>query len=571
MLPIIVFFFIALLLGQLYLSRKAGNAPAQPPAQQPPAATAPVQAPAASTTPAATPTVPVRKAEGESAIVVENAVFRVTFTNRGAVAQSWVLKNYNDEKGHPLELVNQAAAERYGYPLSLWNWDPALRDRLNSALYVAEGPVPGAQGQRILSFDYAEGDLVVKKTFTFDDSYVVKVKTSVQRGSQYLTALPAWPSGFGDAILPPSYATQRMDYEAGGDIKSLKPDHKGADISGGRVTQRNMQWAGSSDQYFAAIWLPEDPQRAAMAELRNPLEVPKDPAKPQGDKTPLDVLGTAVGTLNAPSSVSLFVGPKAQEILQAVHSASGGDLHGILDFGMFSIIARPLFVWAHWTQAHYVPNWGWTIIVLTVVINVVLLPLRVMGMRSALKMQKVQPQIKAIQEKLKQYKLTDPRRGPAQQEANQQIQALYKEHRVNPAGGCLPMIIQMPFLFAFWSMLNNAFELRQAQWFWLHDLSQPDHYMVLPILIIVSMLVLQRMTPTAGMDPQQQRMMNIMMPLVFGFMSWSLASGLGLYWITGTLVMLVQQWVMNRTALGQEMRAIAEKRARKQTGKGKQR
>ncbi len=482
-----------------------------------------------------------------------------------------MLKSYYDDKGNHLEMVNQAAAEKYGLPLSLWTWDSALRERLNGALYVTDGPKTGAHGERTLTFEYSDGDIAVRKTFTFDESWLVKVKTSVQRNGQYVTALPAWPAAFGDTILPTSYAAQRMDYDTGGEVKSLKPDHKGADISGGRVLQTTMQWAGTCDQYFAAIWLPENPQQAAMAELRNPLDVPKDAAKPQGEKTTLDVLGTAVGTLNAPSSVSLFVGPKARDVLKSIHSAGGGDLGGLLDFGMFTIIARPLFVWAHWTQEHWTPNWGWTIIVLTIIINVVLLPLRVMGMRSALKMQKIAPQIKEIQGKLKQFKLNDPRRGPAQQEANQEIQALYKQHGVNPAGGCLPLVIQMPFLFAFWSMLNNAFELRHAQWFWLHDLAQPDRFFVLPVLIIVSMMVLQRMTPTGGMDPQQQRMMNIMMPLFMGFMSYSLASGLGLYWITGTLVMMVQQYVMNRTTLGQEMRAVAEKRARKQAGKGKQR
>jgi YidC/Oxa1 family membrane protein insertase len=125
----------------------------------------------------------------------------------------------------------------------------------------------------------------------------------------------------------------------------------------------------------------------------------------------------------------------------------------------------------------------------------------------------------------------------------------------------------MPFLFAFWTMLSAAIELRGAHWFWLSDLSQPDHLYLIPITIIVSTLIMQRMTPQAGMNPEQAKMMNLMMPLMLGFMSWSVASGLGLYWLTGTIVGIVQQWAMNRTKLGQEIRAVQEKRAAKHAKK----
>ena len=204
-------------------------------------------------------------------------------------------------------------------------------------------------------------------------------------------------------------------------------------------------------------------------------------------------------------------------------------------------------------------NWGVSIIILTVIINVALLPLRITSMKSALKMQKLQPQMKAIQERYKKYPLRDPKRA----DMNAEISALYKEHGANPAGGCLPLIIQMPFLFAFYSMLGVALELRQAPFLWLHDLSSPDKILVLPVLIVISTLFVQKMTPNAGMDPKQQQMMTIMMPLMLGFFSYSLASGLGLYWVIGNIIAIVQQYVMNRTGLGKEMRAEAEKRARK--------
>jgi YidC/Oxa1 family membrane protein insertase len=164
-----------------------------------------------------------------------------------------------------------------------------------------------------------------------------------------------------------------------------------------------------------------------------------------------------------------------------------------------------------------------------------------------------------IQEKYKKYKLDDPRRSEMQKE----IGALYKAHDVNPVGGCLPVIIQMPFLFAFYTMLRNAIELRHASWFYLSDLSAPDHYHIIPIATIVLMMALQRMMPATGMSKEQQKMMNMMTPVMFAMFTWSVASGLGLYIITGSMVQLVQQSIMNRTPMGREMRAIAEKRALK--------
>ena len=304
---------------------------------------------------------------------------------------------------------------------------------------------------------------------------------------------------------------------------------------------------------------PPHPQNTSFAELRNAIEIPKDPANPQGEKAKAEVLGVAVGTLNAPSDVRLFAGPKAVDVLETVHSADGVDLHGTLDFGIFGFIGRPLFAWVRWTQQHWTSNWGWTIILVTVMINVALLPLRISQIKSSMKMQKVAPQMQQIQEKYKKYKLDDPRRADMQKE----VAALYKEHDVNPVGGCLPVIIQMPFLFAFYTMLSNAIELRHAGWLYLSDLSAPDHYHIIPIATIVLMMVMQRMMPAAGMSKEQQKMMNMFTPVMFAMFTWSVASGLGLYIITGTVVQIVQQSIMNQTEMGREMRAMAEKRALK--------
>ncbi len=203
------------------------------------------------------------------------------------------------------------------------------------------------------------------------------------------------------------------------------------------------------------------------------------------------------------------------------------------------------------------------IVVLTICINLALLPLRITSTKSALKMQKLQPQMKAIQEKYKKLPMRDPKR----QEMNAEIGDLYKREGVNPAGGCLPLVVQMPFLFAFYTMLQNAIELRQAPFLWLHDLSLPDKLFIMPVLIVVSTYLMQKMTPNAGMDPKQQQMMTLMMPLMIGWFSFNLPSGLSVYWIVGNIILMIQQYVINQSHLGQELRAEQEKRARKKAGK----
>ena len=555
--------FVVIILSQQFFFKKAAQPPAgeKPAAEQQAPAPAPAAAPAPATpasAPARPAAVPTKQATTETDTVVENDLYRVTFTNKGGLVKSWILKKYKDSLGHPLDLVNQTAAAVHGYPLSFFAWDQSLKDKLNSAMYVTTA---GSQltAPATLTYEYSDGDLVVRKTFKFDNTYTIGVETSVARNGAYVTALPSWPSTFGDMTTPSSYTLQRVIYDNSSKIERLVPKK----VSGGAVYTGALPWGGVEDQYFAAIFLPETPQ-STLVQLHFPIEIPKDPAKPDPkDAYKLSVLGAASGNMGGPTDLRLFVGPKAIDVLESVHPTSGGDLRGVVDFGMFSFIARPLFMWLRWTHDHWVSNWGWAILILTVIINAALLPLRVMSMRSALKMQKIAPQIQSINEKYKKYSLKDPRRAGA----NQEISALYKEHNVNPAGGCLPLIIQMPFLFAFWAMLSAAIELRGAHWLWLKDLSQPDHLYIIPITIILSTMFMQKMTPQAGMNPEQARMMNLMMPLMLGFMSWSVASGLGVYWLTGTIVGIIQQWAMNRTSLGKEIRALQEKRARKQERK----
>jgi YidC/Oxa1 family membrane protein insertase len=533
--------------------------PSAVPGPETPAAVQPPSQPATSATPQiAVPATGVTKqASAEAETVVENDLYQVTFSNRGGLVKSWILKTYKDEHGNPLELVSKAA-ENYGYPMSLWTYDEAQRNKLNSALYVASDSGK-LNAPAEVTFEYSDADVSVRKTFSFDHTYVVHVETSVVSKGSNVTALPMWPAGFGDQSSLSSYAASRIEHQYGDKTERL--DIK--KISGGATLQGPFNWAGVVDQYFAAVFLPEDIQNAAMVTLRHQVDVPKDPKNPKpGETIKADILGVGVGNLRGASIQRLYVGPKSLGVLESVPvptmAGAPPDLRGLINFGFFGVIARPLFLWLKWTYG-WVHNWGWAIAIQTLIINLALLPLRISSMKSALKMQKVAPQIKAIQEKYKKYSMRDPRK----QEMNQEVSALYKAEGVNPVGGCLPMVIQMPFLFAYYSMLGAALDLRQAPWLWIRDLSSPDPWHLLPIGIIITMLLTQRMTPQPGMDPSQQKMMTFMMPLMLGVISWNLAAGLCLYWSEGNLIAIAQQSVMNRTSLGREMREIALKRARK--------
>jgi YidC/Oxa1 family membrane protein insertase len=396
----------------------------------------------------------------------------------------------------------------------------------------------------------------VRKELRFDHSYVVHLETSVFVNGAPEYAFPAWPAGFGDQTSLGAYASGQFEYQLNSDTQHISAKK----VSGGATLHGTFDWVGASSTYFTAVFIPNNIENLQVVTLHNLLEVAPDPSRPDQTK-PADVVGVAAGH---PGSFSgrLFVGPKSLEVLDAVSVPSiigaKKDLRSVVNFGWFGLIARPLFIWLRWTN-DYVHNWGWSIVLQTLIITLALVPFRYYQMKSALKMQRVQPQMKAIQEKYKKYSMRDPRK----QEMQREIAELYKREGVNPLGGCLPMLIQLPFLIAYYRMLGAAIDLRQAHWLWIHDLSARDPYLLLPAIMVISMFVMQKMTPQAGMDPAQQRMMNIMMPVMMGFIFYNLAAGLNLYYAESNLIMIAQTAIMNRTELGREMKQIAAKRARK--------
>jgi YidC/Oxa1 family membrane protein insertase len=280
------------------------------------------------------------------------------------------------------------------------------------------------------------------------------------------------------------------------------------------------------------------------------------------------VLGLAVGDTSGFTRLRLYAGPKSMDVLSSIH-VTGSDgkpssqtLEPLIQFGWLTIIAKPLYLALRYLDEHGVGNWGWAIIVVTVIFNLLMLPTRFMMMKSSLKMMRIQPKVEALKKRYAHLKATDPKKA----EMNAEMMDLYKTEGVNMYGSCLPMLIQMPLFFAYFRVLQNTVELRQAHWFWLKDLSTPDPLHILPILIIISMFFTQYITPAPGQDPAQRRMLAFMMPAMFGFMLWRYASGLALYWGTGNIINLVMQLAINQSSIGKEMHAIAAKRAIKKAG-----
>jgi YidC/Oxa1 family membrane protein insertase len=588
---------LVVLLGFQFFSKPKPNAPApatQTPAQaqnQPqPAQPAAVAQPArpqlaAGKTQAPVVATPAIVASAVAETTVENENLKVVFTNRGAQVEHWILKGsqYKDhpgEGGQQLDLVNPRTAA-FGLPLSLFTYEPELTKELNEALYQVSGTVsptgvlmaPGS-----LTFHYAANGLDVVKTFRFDASYVVTAEVEVKRNGAPVRALLAWPGGLGDQTEAMHFSYGKFAWSLDGKDDSLSPNPSGflfwtsPGVSGNATLDQPYDFVAVSDLYFAAAFLPDTPARFTVVTLHNAIDLPSDPSDPNSQKRPAAVLGLAVGDTSGLTRVRLFAGPKETDVLKAIHATgsdgkpTGPTLEPLIQFGSWlGVIAKPLYLALRYLHGRLGPgvyNWGWAIIIVTVIFNLLMLPTRFMMMKSSLKMMRIQPKVEAIKQRYKNLKATDPKKA----EMNAEMMALYKAEGVNMYGSCLPMLVQMPLFFAYYRVLLNAVELRQAQWYWLTDLSTPDPKYILPILIIVSMFLIQFLTPSPGMDPAQRKMMAIMMPAIFGFTMLHFASGLALYWGTGNVINLAIQLGINQSSMGKEMHEIAARRAAKKSG-----
>jgi YidC/Oxa1 family membrane protein insertase len=525
-------------------NRTVQTAPATPgPAASPTANTS--QAPAAATTiaAAAPSTVVPRSDSQERTVVIENDLYRVEISNRGAVVKSWQLKKYQDDAKprRVLDVVHPEAAQQTGgWPFAVVLDDEQLGKAANDGLYKISPDGGALRAPADAEFVWSDGHLEVTKHFKFDHTYVVRVETSVKLDGKPITAGIGWLGGFGDWTVtnPAPVETVNVYYSEGGKITSV-PHKKldGLDKWGPGVWQGGKDFVGIEDRYFTAAFLPAD--GGASSPLRARYWKAWRGVKVEGQDASEPVPQVATAASAQPVAVRVYVGPKDYDDLKKMNP----PLHGLINFGWLEFIAEPLFHGLKWLHK-YIPNWGWAIVVLTLIINMLLFPLRISSYKTTLKMQRVAPEIKAIQEKYKKYSMRDPRKA----EMNKEVMAIYSREGINPVGGCFQMFLQMPVWFGLNTALRFAIEMRHATWLWITDLSSKDPYYILPVLMGASMYLVSKMTPMTATDPQQQMMMKIMpISMAAIFMISPISSGLAVYILTSSVVGIAQQWYLNRT------------------------
>jgi YidC/Oxa1 family membrane protein insertase len=466
----------------------------------------------------------------ERELVVETPLVRAVFTNAGGRVKRWELKNYHDEQGRLVDLVPRGISPVL--PFTLETGDGVIDGRVNAALFkvVEDGSAGSDTTPRKVSFEYRDSaGITVRKSFEFSPStYTVAFKADLSLGSAPATLAVVMGPGLGD--VQTSTGTS-YSQKANGIV------HQGGKVTrfdGGSIVaqpshQGTWDYAGMDDHYFASVAMLGGKTEAGIRYRH--YWVAKTPQKGEHDFVSYTLNQAGNGL-----DVTFFIGPKEFSTLQGVNR----DLVRSINFGMFAWLAVPLLQALNGVNK-YLGNFGWSIIALTVLINLAIFPLRHKSFVSMRKMQALQPQIKAIQERYGKLKATDPDK----QKMNTELMQLYKDRGVNPASGCVPILLTMPLLFAFYSLLSAAIELRGAPFiWWIKDLAVHDPLYVTPILMGITMVVQQKMTPSQS-DPVQQKMM-MLMPIVFtGMFLWA-PSGLVVYWFVSNLLAIGQQYATNR-------------------------
>jgi YidC/Oxa1 family membrane protein insertase len=514
-----------------------------------PEAPAPAAPPPSGPTQAATAAAVVADTT-ERDVTVENPSVTAVFTTKGGVLKSWRLKKYPDAAGVALELVPHTVPPGTSRPFTLSVPDAAASATLAQALFKPSADaLQVTAGTSTLVFEYEDANgLKARKAFVFsaDLPYVIDFTASVSQGGTDVPPTVEWGPGIGSGVVPNTRtynpASQPIFYRDGS-VSRIKPNKVAENAS-----QEGARFAGVDDHYFLVATLPgAQPVHVDYQALDVPL------AAPAG--TVAHFIDWDVRFNTSPAKARYFLGPKDFDVLAAVDR----DLVRSIDFGMFAWLVVPLLRALKWVNS-YVGNYGWSIIILTILINVAMFPLRHKSVVSMRKMQEIQPQVKAIQDRYANLKMTDP----AKQKMNTELMSLYREQGVNPASGCVPMLLTLPVLFAFYSMLSVAIELRGAPFAgWIHDLSVHDPLFITPILMGITQFIQTKMTPTTA-DPAQQKMMLFMPLVMMSFFLWA-PSGLVLYWTTSNLWAIGQQVLTNRLigpAKPRVVRPAAERRVK---------
>ncbi|HYG12113.1 MAG TPA: membrane protein insertase YidC [Pyrinomonadaceae bacterium] len=554
-------------------------------------------APVATPTPSDIAASPIPDNVPQRKVVVETPLYRVELDSKGAIATSWIVKQNKDtgrplysvagdqNNRQPLELIPSEKNLPPNQPqllqiarqtaLNISTGDAALDNLLASKNFKAGG-VDGENGEarveiksgetKQLDFtmrDEATG-LDVVKTLRFDaNSYSVDLGLKLARGGQPMqnAKLAIGPS-IGDQGVP-SFTFYSVAPEGVAVIDGEAQLFYGTSIHGNegspdrQVVGGTIDWAGVGDTYFAMVAIPPKPTEGL--EFRTV----KYQHEANGNKEERFLLTAYVNVPADGSLTRLYVGPKDHDLLDQASVEIGKtinreiDLGGLINYGWLGSFTRPLAAPILWSIKHLhrmTGSYGLAIIIFTIIIYSLFFPLKWRSSKSMKKAQKLAPRMKEVQEKIKALKPNDPRLKELQME---QLR-LMKEGNI--LGGCLPLLIQMPFLIALYSAITISIDFRQATFLWLPDLSAADPYKLLPILMAGSMVVLQFITPAPSADPLQRKMMAIVMPAMMLYILWSAPAGLLVYWIVGNIVGFTQQMVINRLIKSEDDEEPPEKK-----------
>jgi YidC/Oxa1 family membrane protein insertase len=464
-------------------------------------------------TPKAVPEAKAMKAKAEKTIAVETDLYKAVLSSKGATVRQITLRNYNDNKGKRVAFI----ADEKLPALAIGSDDGLQYAGADFEVSGSDIKLDDKKKNADITFVYRSGAVSIKRTFTFNQGdYAIKVRDQVNGHDSYFVSLGKDFGIFDKENLDHPGPILLRDTELiAFSSKELK--------SPGKPYNEKVKWIAQEDKYFASMIVPQ----GAVEEART--------WSMEGNA----LIGFKMK--GGDNSFLLYTGPKDIGILEQYKAG----MEHIVDFGYFSIIARPLFWLLQWINS-MVGNYGWSIILFTIITRVPLIPLMTWGQRSMKKMADIQPKMTEIREKFK----NDP------QKMQKELMDMYKKNKINPVGGCLPMLLQIPFFIALFAILSTAIELRHAPFiWWITDLAGPDNYFSerfglpfvvgpLPLLMGASMFLQQKMTPTSA-DPMQAKMMLIL-PVIFTFMFLSFSSGLVLFWLVSNILSIIQQFYINK-------------------------
>ncbi len=462
------------------------------------------------------------EASSEKIEVVETDLFKAVFSNKGASLISFKLKKHLGSDKKPLELVSDISRRDNLYPFMVTGEGENV---FNKALFTVKKEE--RKNSIVLTFeynngrgDYAKKEFIIRKKGT----YKIGVKTEFTiKGSEKKPYL-IWGPGLGeiqqeDKGKATFEFNQKIGYFTGGKVKKI--DIKKIEKERSLIAEK---WVDLDIKYFAVVFFSQGEEinaRVFVIDTQNKIKNLRKYA------------------ILASKDVSyVYIGPKEYTRLKKL----GYSVENIIEYGLFGFIAKILLYLLLYAYKIF-PNYGVAIILVTVFLKLILLPLTYSSSISMAKMQELQPQIKKIQAKYKKFPKKDLE---ARKRMNEEIMALYREKKVNPAGGCLPLLIQLPFLWGFYRLLWVGIEIRHQPFIlWLTDLSQKDPYYILPILMGLSQIVIQKMTPSSGSE-KSQKYMSYGMAFFFTFLFANFPSGLVLYWLTNNILQAGQQYFVNK-------------------------